>query len=202
MQAWGSCWTVALWTACWTPTPPPLCTPTDPTTASQGQPPLQSWHHRKDCIVAFPVIRITSHGASCLHARLTGPVCIVAVYTCLLCSTSSAEALACALHLHEHDRGWGVRWGVMETPGLVGTGSVLDSEAWQEVMQHRLPAPRSRPPSILETGATCKPPSCPCTPCLHVAARPCMMITHPLNQLACVLVCDLCWINKHMTWNC
>lgn len=86
----------------------------------------------------------------------------------------------------------------METPGLVGTGSVLDSEAWQEVMQHRLPAPRSRPPSILETGATCKPPSFPCTPYLHVATTPCVEDTHPLNQLAHMLVCDLCCIDRHL----
>ena len=42
MQAWGSCWTVVLWTACWTLTSPPLSIPTDLTTANQGQPLLYS----------------------------------------------------------------------------------------------------------------------------------------------------------------
>ncbi|KAL0027101.1 hypothetical protein WJX79_006042 [Trebouxia sp. C0005] len=46
------------------------------------------------------------------------------------------------------------RWGVMETAGLVGSSSAVDSQAWQEVMQHRMPTSTTRPPSILETGAT------------------------------------------------
>ena len=44
----------------------------------------------------------------------------------------------------------------METAGLVGTSSAVDSQAWQEVMQHRMPTSTIRPPSILETGATCQ----------------------------------------------
>ncbi|KAL0052266.1 hypothetical protein WJX82_010974 [Trebouxia sp. C0006] len=46
------------------------------------------------------------------------------------------------------------RWGVMETAGLLGTSSAVDSQAWQEVMQHRMTPSTTRPPSILETGAT------------------------------------------------
>jgi len=49
------------------------------------------------------------------------------------------------------------RWGVMETAGLLGTSSAVDSQAWQEVMQHRMTPSTTRPPSILETGATCQP---------------------------------------------
>ncbi len=48
------------------------------------------------------------------------------------------------------------RWGVMETAGLLGTSSAVDSQAWQEVMQHRMTPSTTRPPSILETGATCQ----------------------------------------------
>ena len=44
----------------------------------------------------------------------------------------------------------------METAGLLGTSSAVDSQAWQEVMQQRMPPSTSRPPSILETGATCQ----------------------------------------------
>ncbi|DBA87927.1 TPA: hypothetical protein ACH3X1_004915 [Trebouxia sp. C0004] len=46
------------------------------------------------------------------------------------------------------------RWGVMETAGLVGSSSAVDSQAWQEVMQHGMPTSTTRPPSILDTGAT------------------------------------------------
>ena len=44
----------------------------------------------------------------------------------------------------------------METAGLLGTSSAVDSQAWQEVMQHRMPTSTTRAPSILETGATCQ----------------------------------------------
>ena len=44
----------------------------------------------------------------------------------------------------------------METAGLLGSSSGVDSQAWQEVMQHRMPTSTTRPPSILETGATCQ----------------------------------------------
>ena len=50
----------------------------------------------------------------------------------------------------------GYRWGVVETAELVGSSSVLDSQAWQDIMPHRQPGGLTRPPSILETGGTCK----------------------------------------------
>lgn len=60
------------------------------------------------------------------------------------------------------------RWGVLETPNLLATGSVLDSEAWPEGLPPRSeglphrpeglpprqPGGLSRPPSIMETGVT------------------------------------------------
>ena len=65
----------------------------------------------------------------------------------------------------------------METPGLasglLGSGSVLDSEAWQEMVQHRPPTGLSRAPSLLETGATCEPSPpikhCSFSSCLSLA---------------------------------
>ncbi|KAL3158344.1 hypothetical protein ABBQ38_010583 [Trebouxia sp. C0009 RCD-2024] len=48
------------------------------------------------------------------------------------------------------------RWGVMETAGAVGSSSVMDSGVWQEALQQRHPPPLTiRPPSIMESGATC-----------------------------------------------
>ena len=51
------------------------------------------------------------------------------------------------------------RWGMMETPGVVGTSSVMDSGVWQEALQRHPPPLTIRPPSIMESGATCRVPA-------------------------------------------
>ena len=55
----------------------------------------------------------------------------------------------------------------MEAAGGVGGSSVVDSEAWPEALPSgRQPQPLTiRPPSILESGATCKQ----CLTCTHAA---------------------------------
>ena len=58
------------------------------------------------------------------------------------------------------------RWGMMETPGAMGSSSVMDSGVWQEALQRHPPPLTIRPPSIMESGATCRVPAS----VLHVVA--------------------------------
>ena len=92
----------------------------------------------------------------------------------------------------------------METAGLVGTSSAVDSQAWQEVMQHRIPTSTTRPPSILETGATCQSSAILHLHALHVFLHvPCkssqivsaFMLLPSLPLICCITSCiDKCRI--------
>lgn len=83
----------------------------------------------------------------------------------------------------------------METAGLVGSSSAVDSQAWQEVMQHRMPTSTTRPPSILETGATCQSSAIPhlhaWNVSLHDTCKP------PGNVSALMLLSNLLLLMLH-----
>ena len=65
----------------------------------------------------------------------------------------------------------------MESAGVVGSSSMMDSGVWHEALQHRqLPPFTPCPPSsVLESGATCELPADPDT-CSFCMLRVCMFI--------------------------
>ena len=151
--------------------PPPLCSLADQITATPGHPSLQPELHRDlNCIGTRPEMYQPA-AATYIHPASSGfpshTLCFSCYSRCPFWRCDAAclcfwcmyviPALASNGMPQQYSSNMvGYRWGVVETAELVGSSSVLDSQAWQDIMPHRQPGGLSRPPSILETGGTCK----------------------------------------------